>query len=334
MEEFTEALSSGSIVMIVGLALMALAPLLGPELTDKLASQPKKIVSLIRALCIGIGVPLAGADILGLPWWVALLGAVYMALQSDGLRRTIWELIPGKKKDTKPPSPSIVPLSLLVLVLAIGSFAGCSVHQAQIGTQTSLASAAATLDATDMALRQIGQERVSDTVEELAEEEAGAPVAGIVGDVLTGVVEFSRLIERLIAMIRLAVDAEDVNELQRVGDILTRETLRAREMLEEAEALVPDPAGLQARLDDWYQAVRGLEISVSTLVALQASAETWYATGDLPANWDPLCSALRDDVEALIGFLETIGVDLPGGLDSAGAFTEAVCGYVSNLQGD
>ena len=159
-----------------------------------------------------------------------------------------------------------VALATLALSTLLG---GCTVSRAQVATQTALAQAAESLEATDRAVSLAGRPYV------------------------TGAVDRVRTIH------------------PEGGD----------------EAV----SALRSELEPWYQAVEAMEHTQTSLELLQASAETWYATNDLPDDWEPLCAALRGDVEALLGLLEAVGVEVPAAISGATGFVEGICGYAAQL---
>jgi len=56
--------------------------------------------------------------------------------------------------------------------------------------------------------------------------------------IITAAIEGSRLVEQVLRRIREALAAGDVAEIARVSDILRRDVLRSRELLDDAEASV------------------------------------------------------------------------------------------------
>jgi hypothetical protein len=87
----------------------------------------------------------------------------------------------------------------------------------------------------------------------------------------------------------------------------------------------PDPLALYAdEVAPLDRAVDGLEVVAASLRVAQGAQDTWVSTGALP-DTAPLCLALGDAVDAMPGLLDECGVDLPPGLDGAGAIVTTVC---------
>ena len=56
--------------------------------------------------------------------------------------------------------------------------------------------------------------------------------------IITAITEGAKLIERIVDLVRRAREAGDIETIRRVSDVLDREELRSREMLDEAEERV------------------------------------------------------------------------------------------------
>ena len=105
------------------------------------------------------------------------------------------------------------------------------------------------------------------------------------------------------------------------------------EALAEVEAGCEPPApcpGARARylalVEPWTQVARAYRGVHEAILIADEGVEAWIASGNLPAGWGQLCTAIGEGVERLLAFLETVlGEDVPSVLAPVPAMVTGAC---------
>jgi len=101
-ETFSQALSSGNHVMIVGIVLMILTFAIHYVIDGKISDNNIKIFSIVRGVATGIGTSLISVGPSNGDWKIAVIVGTAGLLLSQGFLDTIRSVIPSK---TKAPTP-------------------------------------------------------------------------------------------------------------------------------------------------------------------------------------------------------------------------------------